>query len=261
MSHVVLGIFSIISPYFMNPESISWRTPLRQFREKCHEALVLLGVRGNAVDENIAEGDRSLIKDILRRSISYIDQVSRRNSVDHEGYRRFANDLAPLIEKSMILAAKAHAEDTIVAFQKLKEELGEEEWRRAFVIIPTIWPVSLYNIRLQALEKVMSFEQIKSQVIIVEGVVSEAQAKVTLGRILADRAVAELVWGGLEDESMRDHLFSLQTRRDLLSSLSREELNDVCKPTKLNCPFAGRSGKDRSGSRLESRMPATMLRT
>lgn len=255
LSHMVLAVFAIISPYFMNPSSVSWRAPLRDFQQRSQDVLFLLNKHGISGDIGMTNEEIILARDILTRVNSYVDLVSNAALVDHEGFRKFANGLAPFIERCMRRAAEAHAEDTIRALKKLKSELGDEEWRKTYVIIPTVWPVSLYNIRLQALEKVMPFEQIKTQVLIVEGTTSEEQARTTLGRIVADRAVAELVWGGMDDKSMKDHLFSLQTRRDLLSSAAQEQLKSVCTPSKQNCPFTGRGGGTDGWN-----APATLLR-
>jgi len=140
---------------------------------------------------------------MLEKVDEYIQKSLKSNSVHYMKFHDFATSVAPLIDVSMEAAAKAHVTGTPPALRRLKEEMGDELWRKTYVIIPTVWPVSLYKIRLQMFRKLMDFNQIKQQVLIVEGVRTEEDARSTLGRIVADRALALLVFGGPDGKRIR----------------------------------------------------------
>jgi hypothetical protein len=65
---------------------------------------------------------------------------------------------------SMDKSAEAHVNATIPALQQLKAEMGDELWRKTYVLIPTVWPVALYNLRMQMFQQVMDFKQLSEQV-------------------------------------------------------------------------------------------------
>jgi len=220
---MVLGIFSIVSPYFRtSASSINWKPQLQNFDNLVNAALYALPWSG------LPAKDQLHIQTMLHMVHEYIGQALDTSSVNYKKFHEFATALAPWIDKSMQVAAKAHVTSTLPALQQLKAEMGDELWRKTYVLIPTVWPVSLYNIRLQMFRKVMDFEQIKQQVLIVEGARTEEDARTTLGRIVADRALALLVFGGREEDSMKDHVFSLSTRRDLLSSAEEDAAGRWC---------------------------------
>jgi len=84
------------------------------------------------------------------------------------------------------------------------------------------------------------------QVLIAEGAKDETDARTTLGRIVNDRALAQLVFGGTKGgENMKDHLFSLSTKRDLVSTADQNAIDRWCNdrdktapPSEPRCPFS-----------------------
>jgi hypothetical protein len=62
--------------------------------------------------------------------------------------------------------------------------------------------------------------------------------------VINDRALAQLVFGGTPGENMKDHLFSLSTKRDLVSSADQEAIDRWCEDRKIDpkpesrCPMS-----------------------
>lgn len=177
---------------------------------------------------------------MIKIVLEYTEKSIYTQRVEESTYVAFANRLAPYIDSCMQRAARHQAQTILPVLKKWKTELGDD-WKNTFAVIPTVWPVSKINVRLQMLEQVMDFEQMKNKVLVVEGARNDDEALTTLGRIVADRALALLVFGGIEDDNARDHAFSLSTRRDILSSHAGSAIKANCQKTsKLgnNCPMA-----------------------
>lgn len=124
-------------------------------------------------------------------------------------------------------AAEYQVNGTIPALLALKRELGDE-WENTYVIIPTVWPVAKINTRLQVFSKVMSIKQMKERILIIEGAKGEDDAQIQLGRIISDRTLAQLAWGGSTDKDSLDHIYSLSTKRDLLCTFTERAMDIFC---------------------------------
>lgn len=152
LSHIVLGLFSILAPYFRAGTSSNWKPALSDFSARVSDAMVALP------NAELPQKEKKHCRDILALTSKFIRNITKDGNITAERFHEFGNEMAPLIDKSMELAAKAHVQATIPALKQLKTEMGETEWKKTYVIIPTVWPVSMYNIRLQMFRKVMDFK-------------------------------------------------------------------------------------------------------
>jgi hypothetical protein len=103
-----------------------------------------------------------------------------------------------------------------------------EKWKDVYALIPTIWPVSGINPRLQVLSQLMSPEQVKTQVLMLENGGTLQDKRATLGRIVGDRAAAFLILN-TKTESQRRLTFALSTKQDLLANSCADAITEYFK--------------------------------
>ncbi len=234
---MALGLFATVSPYFRSPDSRNWRPAVTAYQNRVLDAITALD---NLQSNELSQEDQDHARKMLKMVNAYLKNCLTSNSVDVAEYTEYSKKFAPYINTSMRNASRLQVDATLPALRKWKEELGDE-WEKTFVIIPTVWPVSQLNTRLQMFEKLMTFKHFREKVLVVEGARSEDDARTTLGRVTADRALAQLVFADSGGMNNRDHVYSLSTRRDLMSTATARALKEFCKdkPVELcGCPKA-----------------------
>lgn len=120
-----------MGPFFKAPMSLNWQPLLKDFNQRITEALYVLPNSG------LSSKDQKHVEAMLTMTESYISKSLKNNSVPLEEFRKFANEFAPYIEKSMKKSAKAHVAATIPALEELKKDMGPVEWRKTYAVIPT----------------------------------------------------------------------------------------------------------------------------
>ena len=116
----------------------------------------------------------------------------------------------------LIFAATLQVQALLPHLNKWKQDLGEK-WKDVYALIPTIWPVSAINPRMQVLAQLMPPEQVKNQVLLLENGGTFLEKRATLGRIVGDRAAAQLILN-TKTEAQRRFTFALSTKQDLLAN-------------------------------------------
>jgi hypothetical protein len=209
-----LGIFSILSQYFKAPQSTNWITPLQEVLTKVKDAL-------NALKEAPAEFNKELgfhALQILKISEEYIETRIGAKEVTEDSFYKFGRDIYPHFVRGGEKAIQIQVETSIPALRKLKESLGEE-WADLYVVIPAAWPSSAANPRRLILEHVMDKDNVDTRIIIAENVTTITEARTVAGRVVGQRAFAQLFFGS-ETEERKTFNFSVSTSRDYLTDLT-----------------------------------------
>jgi len=208
LSHVTLGICSIISPYFKCPSAAGWENKLRNFGQKIDATI------NNFIASGLEEKVVKYVTEMLNISKEYIDNCIKNQSVDSDSFKLYSHKIIPHIHKSMANAARIQVEADIPQLLRWHDKLGEK-WKDLYVVIPTVWPVSGDNPRERMLALILPNPE--TQIIKTMNQSSEQDLFDTLGRVVGDRAIAALVFGSASDLS-RDSQLALSTPRDLVSS-------------------------------------------
>lgn len=219
LSHMPLGIFTIISPYFKSPTTPGWISPLKAFHAKVRVAQYALAE--NNFDAELKEYNQKMLGLVDQ----YISDSLAKKYVDVDSFLHFSQKIYPYIERSMSKAAQLQAHAAIPALLEWKEELGER-WRDLYVVIPTVWPVAGHNPRRQIFEKIMEPDRIKTHIIMVEGAKTTDDALTTLGRIVGDRTVGRFVFG-TQSAAARSMVCALSTPRDVMSDACQDALEQI----------------------------------
>jgi len=150
LSHIPLGIYGIIVPYFqLTHSSGTWRKELLAFGEKIKEALSITRLSSVVA----GDGEIDLINDSLQMleiSSKYVSRwLDQSGSSNEHGapktvtvteFEEYSKELFPFLDKSIRITAALQMRDVIPVLKKWKHELGHEKWKEVYAVIPTIYP-------------------------------------------------------------------------------------------------------------------------
>lgn len=237
LSHMPLGLFTIVSPYFQNPLATTWVDAMRRFGEKVAAALAALPNGAGALPEHLL----TVSQKMLDHTRTYVTRTLEQRSVTIEAYETYCGWMRPLIRVAMDEAARLQVNAVTTAMLRWKAMLGPDQWRRLYVLIPTIWPVSDHSPRQQIFRSIMDPETVDTNLLIAEGVSGQETLRDLLGRIVADRTAGRLILG-VEDERGRRMTQCLSSRTDVVSDSARKALLEF---EGSQCPHARDAAKRR----------------
>jgi hypothetical protein len=191
VSHTIVGVYEIVSPYFDSPESGTWRPKLAEFNQMLKDGLATLG------DVGMPSEVEQHCRTILEGDIKFTDDALKNGTFSAEGYAAYAKSVWPSIAANVQLAGKLqvdHFEDLVTKWRK---EMGEEEWSRLYALVGSAWAMRRENVHFQLLAQMMGREAVNDRLIMAESIpdITKDQLLMLLGRIINDRALATLVFG------------------------------------------------------------------
>ena len=230
LSHIPLGLFTILSPYFQDPEAQGWVPKAKAMASKIEEA------RRRLTEDSFDAREQSIAEVILSRSANYVRRILTDMRCRPEGFEVYAASIRAEIRDAMDYAAELQMDACIEALGVWRDELGPDAWRKLHVVVTTIWPVSEHSPRWQLFRSLMDPDTVGTHLIVGEGVKSTEEARDLLGRIVADRLAARLIVG-IDDDCGRRMTQCLSSRTDVVAdsayrALQRRQASD--------CPFASR---------------------
>ena len=196
LSHIPLGFFTILSPYFHDPEAQGWVPKAKAMRAKIEEA------RRRLTEDAFDVREQRIANVILSRSANYVRRILTDMRCRAEGFEVYAASIRAEIRDAMDYAAELQMDACMEALSAWRDELGPEEWRKLHVVVTTIWPVSEHSPRWQLFRTLMDPDTVDTHLIVGEGVKSVEEARDLLGRIVADRLASRLIVG-IDDERGR----------------------------------------------------------
>ena len=236
LSHMPMGVFILISPYFGNvanrPEG--WEEPLIEYKKYVVNIKELLGKS----DFSQATSIRAIkMLDIVDH---YLHDCIENGSGNEKSYSAFSNKIMPYIAEAMKGAAELQIQAGLNALNQWKKELGPQEWDRLHVLIPIVWPVAIGNPRRQMFEHLMTPERAQTNIIEVHAR-SHDEARTTLGRIKGDTVMASLTFDKSTHFGMMSYL-RLSSPTDLVQGVSRDELKKYPKAIEKKLPMKAPQG-------------------
>ena len=225
VSHVILGIGATIGPYMKNPETGAWIKPLMSYKDSIQRALSSLDVDSNRFTYKI---DKNSVEQLLQNSLNFVEKCLNDKTFSFEGWQSFNKSNFSLITRCIELAVKNQSEANVEALLKWKKMLGPELWREMYVFVPTLWPVSRNNPRIELLRNLMDEDRVHTHLFASEWPRNENECRTMLGRIVGDRAIGRFVFG---DDSCkaRTKVISLSTEMDFVQDDFRVALKEAFK--------------------------------
>ncbi|GJL73808.1 MAG: hypothetical protein NMNS01_30070 [Nitrosomonas sp.] len=218
LSHIPMGVFILISPYFDNvanrPEG--WEEPLIEYQKHVKKIKDVL----KKSDMCQATSGRAIT--MLDMVNTYLQDCIANGSGDEKSYSAFAHKIIPYIAEAMKAATELQIQAGLSALSQWKQKLGPEEWDKLHVLIPVVWPVAQGNPRRQLFEHLMTPERAKTNIFEVHAR-SHDEARTTLGRIKGDSVMAGLTFDKNTHFGMGSYL-RLSSPTDLVQGATKEEL-------------------------------------
>ena len=187
-SHVLIGMHSVLSPYFKNPKATAWTITLKHILDRviiAHEAVC-------------AHPDATLRSHLQPLLELYVDFMKERLATRHSTldlWLAMTEKAFPLVAASVNYAVSMQCQEVLPALLKWKEELGPEEWAKLYVVIPTVWPVSLNSPREILFRQIMDPRFVDTHIIKSDYPRNVEEARSLVGRVVGDRAMGTFSFG------------------------------------------------------------------
>lgn len=219
--HIPLGIFSIVSAYFEYPANRQWQSALQDYRGKVQL------VRDNLDRLHLVGFMLAACRGILDGSLTYMQAITGNGTLSAETFATYARALTDHIAFCQEQAAKDQVAVMTRVLDSWKAMLGQDEWDKMYVVVSAIWTLSQESAHELIIKATMKQELRETHVIVSEAVPTLDDAKTLLGRIVGDRIMSELVFDPNGGVVGKENIYSLSTRRDLLSQAIEKIVGDV----------------------------------
>ena len=199
-----------MGPFLQNPEATAWRIPFTNYLGKVDAAIAALH---NCTGTQLK---KDLLLSMLDTVSAFLHSCLEKSRVDKEEWEKMNKSNFWRAKERMQAATKEQADANVRALLKWKDRLGPKLWRELYVIIPTVWPMSRTNTRLELFRGLLDTDRVETNIFCSEFPRNMDEARELLGRIVGDRGIARLVFG-TECHSMRMKTVALSTQVDVVS--------------------------------------------
>jgi hypothetical protein len=231
ISHIPLGIFSIMSGYAAYSRLQQWKPALQAYLEQVRL------VSQNLERLPLNAFSRSASRAILDASIRFMEATIASGTFTFEGFSAYTRPIANAMQFNMTTAAQSQVTTMRKVLDDWKRQLGDAQWDKLYVVVSAVWTLSRENAHELIIKSTMKPERRDTHVIVSEAVPTIADARNLLGRIVGDRIMSELVFDPEGSRDQKENIYSLSSQRDLLSQAVETILQGV-RPEDLKaiCP-------------------------
>lgn len=229
IAHIPLGIFSIMSAYTDYSAFGQWKPALQAYHDK------VVAVRDSFASLDIKDSDvTQACESILKISIAFMEGLLKGTTTfSFVLFQNYAHSLNYNIGILQTAAAKNQIEVMSKVLTGWKAMLGDK-WDKLYVVVSAIWTLSQESAHELIIKSFMKPALRETNVIVSEAVGTLELARTLLGRIIGDRIMAALVFDVNLGKDFAEDIYSLSTRRDLLSQAIEKQLSPDA--TKAACP-------------------------
>lgn len=221
VAHIPLGIFSIISAYAEYPSLQQWREQLVAYHEQVGR------VERHINDLDLTPVESGHVHNILSGCLQFMQQTLEQGTFSLERFSQFCHAMGPSIAACQMTAARVQTETMRAQLLAWKEMLGEATWGRLYAVCAAIYTLSQETAHALIIKSTMSPEQAETQVFTAPGLNTIDDAKELLARVVGDRVMSETVFDARAGEVYAQNIYSLSTKRDLLSKPIEQVLKEM----------------------------------
>jgi len=234
LSHIPLGIWTMISPYLLNDKADSWWENVDEYH-----ILLTHALKAHINADTMKASIRELAGQMLNLTNEYLTTLREKRSVNMQEYMAFTQKMVPHIITAMDEAARIEVEAGIEVCLEWKKMIGEPLWSQIIVAVPAIWPTSDYSPRYQVFKTVMEPSKVESNLFVLQGTPTVEDIKDLLGRILSDRLAAKFIFNPVDNKTKtprNDRLYqALCSHTDLVADSSYKAVKNIIK---RGCPLS-----------------------
>jgi hypothetical protein len=231
IAHVPLGIFVQIAEYAKYPGNGQWIPSVQSYRNQLQAALEQLDHTG------LNGFERSAGRSILTASIQFIESIVSRKTFTLEDFRAYTRGIVDGILFCSQRAAERQVQAMTAVVLEFKQILGSR-WDDVYVVIAALWTLSQENVHALIIGKHMTEQKKETNLLVSEAVPTLEAARVLLGRVVGDRIAAQYVFSQQGSQAEREDIYSLSTKRDLLSQAAERVLGISGAELARSCPHA-----------------------
>lgn len=212
IAHIPLTLYVMSAQYGDRPLPPEAKSALESYR-----ALVV-AARDTLPALDIPQDMRPTLDTIVSSSLSLIDAVRTAGRFDPAATTALCRGLEPAVMSAAREAARAQLDGLDRAARRVRADLGEEDWSRAYVVVLGVRQARVGNLQYAYFQRALGIAAEGKRLIYAESIFDEAKALELLGTILLDRGIGATFF----DQEYR-------MERDLLSEAAAEYL-DVLLP-------------------------------
>ena len=210
VSHTLLHVGVLVTPFLQNLEATAWQGPFTNYLRKVDASIAALR---NCTGTQLK---KDLLLSMLDPVSAFLHSCLERSRIDMEEWKKMNEENFWRAKECMQAATKEQADANVKALMKWKNRLGSKLWRELYVVIPTVWPMSRTNTRLELFRGLLDHDRVETNIFCSEYPRTTDEARELLGRIVGDRGIARLVFG-TDCHSMRMKTVALSTEVDVVS--------------------------------------------
>jgi len=129
LSHMALGLYSLLQPHAGQHDFATWRADLAAYRARVAEATPLIDDLGLHWD------DAKRVRVMYRSSLAFMDRVLADGSVSSESLRAYADEVGPSLLGNLYDASDAELKSLDALVARWRGEMGTAEWARLYVVV------------------------------------------------------------------------------------------------------------------------------
>ncbi len=217
VSHLPMGIYVIIAPYFKSPQERGWQEKLTEYRAKVAAGL-------DTIEQTDLTGaSKQHCKLILTESIKYIDGIMSAGTFDVAGFKAYSQRVLPAIKANLYRAAGLQAEAAVHLLRQWRKEIGEEDWRNLWGAALAPFTLSVKNATWQAMYLAMNEETRDDQLLLIANTNDLEYSLETVAHLIMDRLLARLVFSE-KTGADRELVKALSSKQDLVGDATHKAI-------------------------------------
>jgi len=129
LSHMALGLYSLLQPHVDRDDLTGWRADLVSYRARVAEATPLIDELGLHWD------DAKRVRAMYRSSLAFMDKVLADGAVSSAALRAYADEVGPSLLGNLYDASDAELISLDALVTRWRAEMGTAEWARLYVVV------------------------------------------------------------------------------------------------------------------------------
>jgi hypothetical protein len=129
LSHMALGLYSLLQPHVDRKDFATWRADLAAYRARVAELAPLVDDLGLHWDD--AKRERAMVKSTL----AFMDRTLADGYVSHDSLRAYADDVGPSLLGNLYDASDAELKSLDAQVTSWRKDMSPAEWTRLYVVV------------------------------------------------------------------------------------------------------------------------------
>lgn len=192
ISHIPLGIYSLIAPYLKYAPPVGWQNGITNFKN------VITNARTHLKAAALPQDAEKACRTIIDASVAYLDAALKTTgSFDEKIFKKYTSKIQGEIYINMKTAVRAQIDGVIPLLVRWRKQLGSQ-WKDLYAVTMAIWTTQERNQNWLLLRHMMDPATVDSHLITISTAAPEENtvpiALENLARIVHDKIAASMVF-------------------------------------------------------------------